>query len=89
MSRCGDAIMPPSDVSQDEEVFGLQVPMDDAFLVRCGEALCDLERVLHGLLLGDRTGVELPAQRLAFQKLHDGVGDAPLPPKSKIDRMFG
>ena len=39
-----------------------------------GEALGDLERVVHGLLLRDRTGVELPAQRLAFQKLHDGVG---------------
>ena len=65
-------------VSADEEVLGLQVPVDDALLVGRGKALCDLQRVVHGLLLGDRTCVELPAQRLAFQKLHDGVGDAVL-----------
>jgi len=38
----------------------------------------DLEGVVHGLLLGDGARVELPAQRLAFQKLHDGIGDAVL-----------
>ena len=65
-------------VSADEEVLGLQVPVDDALLVGSGEALCDLQRVVHGLLLGDRTRVELRAQRLAFQKLHNGVGDAVL-----------
>ena len=52
--------------------------MDDALPVRCGETPGDLERVVDGLLLGDRTGVELPAQRLALEKLHDGVGDAVL-----------
>ncbi len=65
-------------VPADEEVLGLQVPMDDALLVRRGETPGNLERVVHGLLLGDRAGVELPAQRLAFQKLHDGVRDAVL-----------
>ena len=70
-------------VPRDEEVLGLQVPVDDALLVRGGEAPGDLERVVHGLLLRDRTGVELPAQRLALEKLHDGVGDArPASPKS-------
>ena len=65
-------------VLRDEEVLGLQVPVDDALLVGGGEALRDLERVVHGLLLRNRARVELPAQRLAFQKLHDGVGDAVL-----------
>jgi hypothetical protein len=63
-------------VPADEEVLRLQVPVDDALLVRGGEAPSDLERVIHGLLLRDRSRVELPAQRLALQKLHDGVGDA-------------
>ena len=65
-------------VSRDKEILGLQVPMDDALPVRCGETLGNLERVVYSLLLGDRTGVELPAQRLAFEKLHHGVGDPPL-----------
>ena len=65
-------------VSRDEEVLGLQIPMDDALLMRGGEALRDLQRVVHGLLLRNRTGVELPAQGLAFQKLHDGIRDAVL-----------
>ena len=75
---------------RDEEVLGLQVPVDDALLVGGGETLGDLERVVHGLLLRDRTGVELPAQRLAFQKLHDGVGDPVLGCRSRRStRMFG
>ncbi len=52
--------------------------MDDPLLVGGGEAFRDLQRVVDGLLLRNRAGVELPAQRLAFQKLHDGVGDAVL-----------
>ena len=40
--------------------------------------LATWQRVVHGLLLRNRTRVELPAQRLAFQKLHDGVRDAVL-----------
>ena len=62
-------------VLRDEEVLGLQIPMDDAPLVSGGESLRDLERVVHGLLLRNRARVELRAQRLAFEKLHDGVGD--------------
>ena len=52
--------------------------MDDALLVRGREALGDLERVVHRLLLRDRTRGELLPQRLAFQKLRDRVGDAVL-----------
>ena len=61
-------------VLRDEEVLGLQVPVDDALLVGRGEALRDLERVVDGLPLRNRTRVELAAQRLAFQQLRDGVG---------------
>ena len=65
-------------VFRDEEVLGLQVPVNDPLLVSGREALGDLEGVVQGLLLGDGPGVERSAQRLAFQKLHDGVGDAVL-----------
>ena len=65
-------------VSGDEEILGLQVAMDDALPVRGGETPGNLERVVHSLLLRDRTGVELPAQRLPLEKLHHGVGDTRL-----------
>ena len=65
-------------VPADEEILGLQVAMDDALPVRGGETPGHLERVVHGLLLGDRSGVELPAQRLALEELHHGVGDSSL-----------
>src|SRR5664280_1876297 len=65
-----------------EQVLGLQVPMDDSLLVCGGEALGDLEGAVQGLLLRDRSGVELAAHRLAFQQLHDGIGDARV--RSKI-----
>ena len=60
----------------DEEVLGLQVSVDDTSLVRGGEALSDLQCVVHGPLLRDWPRFELAPQRLALQKLHDGVGDA-------------
>ena len=65
-------------VSRNEEVLGLQIPVDDALLMGSGESLRDLQRIVHGLLLRNRARVELSAQRLAFQKLHDGVGDSVL-----------
>ncbi len=65
-------------VSADEEILGFQVPVDDPLLVRRRETLRDLQRVVQGLLLRNGTRIELPAQRLAFQQLHDGVGDAVL-----------
>ena len=37
----------------DEEVLGLQVPVDDPLLVGRGEALGDLQRIVDGLLPGD------------------------------------
>src|SRR5262249_41077098 len=35
-------------VSRDEQVLGLQIAMDDPLLVRGGEALRDLDRVVDG-----------------------------------------
>jgi hypothetical protein len=65
-------------VAADEEVLWFQVPVHDAPLVRGGQALRDLERIVHRLLLRDETRVELSAQRLAFEQLHDREGDAAL-----------
>ena len=62
-------------VSRDEEILGLQVAMDDALAVRRGETPRNLERVVDSLLLRDRTGVELSAQRLSLEKLHHRVRD--------------
>ena len=75
----------PVSVLRHEQVFGLQVPVDDAFLMGGGEAFGNLERVIHSQLLRNRTGVELAAQRLPFQKLHDGIG-RPLVGAEVMDR---
>ena len=46
-------------------------------VVRGGEAVRDLQRVLDGLARRERAdGREPLAQRLALEQLHDGVGDA-------------
>ena len=66
-------------VSRDEEVLGLQVPVDDALsrAPRRGPWR-PAARSPRPVFWRDRTRVELPAQRVAFQKLHDGIGDAVL-----------
>jgi hypothetical protein len=63
-------------VLRDDEVLGLEVPMDDPSVVRGREATRDLEAPVDGLLLRDGTGEELRAQRVAFEKLGDRVSDA-------------
>ncbi len=60
----------------DEEVLGLQVPVDDPLLVRGGEAVDDLERVVDRLARRERAAREDRAQRLAFEELLDDVGRA-------------
>jgi hypothetical protein len=40
---------------REENVLGLQVPVDDPFAVRCGEAARDLDHGLDGLAGGHRT----------------------------------
>ena len=47
----------------DEDVVGLQIAMDDAFVVRCGQSL------LGHAALRQRTGVHLFTKRLAFKQL--------------------
>src|SRR5437773_1298617 len=49
--------------------------MDDPSLVGGRETPRDLQREVHGLLLRNGTGIESGAEGLAFQKLHDGIGD--------------
>ena len=68
-------------VPGDEEILGLQVPVDDAPLMGGPETLRDLLRVVRGLPLGDWTRFQHLAQRLPLQKLHDGEGDAILVPE--------
>ena len=65
-------------VLRHEHVFRLQVAMDHALPVRRGKAVDGLERVVERLPLKDWSRIELPAQGLALQKLHDGVRDAVL-----------
>ncbi len=60
----------------DEDVLGLQVPVDDPLLVRGGEAVGDLERVVDRLALRELAAGEDRAQRLAFEELLDDVGRA-------------
>ena len=57
-----------------EDVLGLQVPVDDALLVRGREAVGDLERVVDGLALREGAAREDRPQRLAFEQLQDDVG---------------
>ena len=64
-----------------KEVFGFQVPVDHALFVSGGQGSRDLNRVVQRLLLVDRSRSEPAAERLAFQKLKDGVGDPRLGPE--------
>lgn len=57
----------------DEEVLRLQVPMDDSFVVGCGETLRRLEGVVDGLSRREPSIGQYFAQRLSFQKLADDV----------------
>ena len=56
-----------------KDVFGLEIAMHDAPVVRRGEAAGDLEGVLDGLARRDRRRGEAAAQRLALEQLHDRV----------------
>ena len=63
-------------VVRDEEVLGLQIPVDDALVVRGGEAVRDLHRVVDRLALGELPAREHRPQRLALEQLLDDVGRA-------------
>ena len=54
----------------DLDVGGLQIAMDDSFLVRGLDGLRDLHRNGHGLVDGDRASRDPLGERLAFDELH-------------------
>jgi hypothetical protein len=56
-----------------EEVLGLEVPVDDAFSVRRRQPPADLHPVVDHLARGQRTRFEAAAQGLAFKQLEDDV----------------
>ena len=60
----------------EEDVLGLEVAVDDPFLVRGREGVADLEPVVHGLARRRRTRDQPRAQGLAFEQLHGRVGHA-------------
>ncbi len=60
----------------DEDVLGLQVPVDDPLLVRGGEAVDDLEGVVDRLARRELAAGEDGAEGLAFEELLDDVGRA-------------
>jgi len=57
-------------ILRDEDVLGLDVAVDDPFLVRRGEAVRDLDGVVDGLLRRQGSA-ELFTKRFALQKLRD------------------
>ena len=60
-------------VARDEDVLGLQVPVDDALGVGGGESRGDLEPVTDGAARRECSARETRAQRLAFEQLLDDV----------------
>jgi hypothetical protein len=58
-------------VLRQEDVLGLDVPVDDPFSVRRREPFRYLQRDVESLLELKRPFGQSPAQRLTFQKLHD------------------
>ncbi len=69
-----------SAVLRDEEVLGLQVAVDDPFLVRGRQALRDLPRVVERLAKREAPAGQLRAQGLAFEQLLHDVGRAVVGP---------
>ena len=63
-------------VPRHEDVLGLQVAVDDPFLVRRGEAVGDLDRLFDRLAHRQRAAGKPGPQRLAFEQLLDDVGRA-------------
>ena len=76
-------------VPRDEEVLGLQVPVDDPLLVRGGQAVRDLQRVVDRLARRDASAGERRAQRLAFEQLLHDVGRALVGPDVVDGRDVG
>ena len=58
-------------VFRDEDVLGLEVPVDDPLLVCRGETSCDLRSDVERLARRQRSGPQTLPQRLAFEELHE------------------
>ena len=63
-------------VVRDEQVFGLEVTVNDAARVHLAEGVCRLTGVLERLTELQRASLEHLAQRGAFDVLHGDVGAA-------------
>ena len=63
-------------VPADEDVLRLQVAVDDPLVVRGGEAVRDLDRVVEGLAHREGRAREADAQALAFEQLRGEVRPA-------------
>src|SRR5437762_11846548 len=61
-------------VGGDEQVLRLEVPMDDALLVRGRQRPRDLLRIVQGFPLWNAAGTEQHAQRLSLEQLGDDIG---------------
>src|SRR2546428_5749913 len=57
----------------DEDVLRLQVAMDDPFLVRSGQTMRNLDRIVDRFALRLRRAAQSFAQRLAFEQFRDDV----------------
>src|SRR2546421_5898406 len=58
----------------DEEVVGLQIAMNDSFLMRGGETVRDLTSVVGHAALGQRAAAHSLAHGLALEQLRDNIG---------------
>ena len=78
MRELGEAEVEDLDaaVVRDEEVLRLQIPVDDPLLVRRGEPVRDLERVVGRLAGGELAAGQGRAEGLALEELLDDVGSA-------------
>ena len=87
MRQLGEAEVEDLDaaVVGDEEVFGLEVAVDDAFQVRGREPMGDLQRAVDCLARREPPACELRPERLAFEELLDDVG-SPLVRADVVDR---
>jgi hypothetical protein len=60
----------------DEQVLGLEVAVDDPLLVRCGQAVRHLDRVVDRLADRQRARAKAIAERFALEQLRDDEGGA-------------
>ena len=63
-------------VACEEHVLGLQIAVDDPLLVRCGEAVGDLDADLDRLARRHGAGCETLSKRFSFEQLRDRIRGA-------------